>query len=139
VPIITLLLDVVSNVPITLIIIHVAISAGIMLCVTLVTQVVIQGLWLLLYKNRGVVGDHELEIRDDGILTRTPFNESLHRWSGFQKIASSKSYLYVFVTDNNVEYIPLRCFASTQDAERFQDEIQKRLDAAKKTGTASNR
>jgi hypothetical protein len=86
--------------------------------------------WVLANKNRGVVGDHEIEIRDDGLIERTPVNESLHRWTGFHKIGASRHCIYVFVTDNIVHYIPVRAFASQAEADSFRMEIQRRAHVA---------
>lgn len=83
-------------------------------------------LWLFINPNRGVAGEHEFEIRDDGLWNKTSVSESLHRWAGFHKIARSRNYLFVFVTDNIVHYIPLRIFASREDAESFETELRKR-------------
>jgi hypothetical protein len=105
---------------------YVIFFTAIMLCFMLVVQVVVQVLWVIFKKNRGVVGAHELEIRDDGLVERTEVNESLHRWEGFHKIGSTRKCLYIFVTDNIVYYLPLKSFASAQDAKQFTDEIRRR-------------
>jgi hypothetical protein len=95
-----------------------------------VLQVVFQVFWTFLNKNRGVLGVHELEIRNEGLAERTDVNESMHRWSGFHKISRTRRFLFIFVTDNIVHYVPVRCFPSNEDAKRFQDEIQRRWRAA---------
>jgi YcxB-like protein len=93
-------------------------------------QVFFQVVWLLVNKNRGVVGEFAFEIRDDGLLEKTSFNESLHRWAGFHRIAASGAYFFVFVTDNNVQYIPFRAFPSKEEAGRFEAELRRRVKAA---------
>ena len=93
-------------------------------------QVAFHVVWLLVNKNRGVVGQFVFEIKDDGLLEKTSFNESMHRWAGFHKIAASGTYLFVFVTDNNVQYIPFRAFPSKEDAGRFEAELRRRVNAA---------
>jgi hypothetical protein len=101
-----------------------------MFCIMAVFQIVFQAVWLLLNKNRGVVGEHELEIRDDGLLEKSPVNESLHRWAGFHKIGASRNYFFIFVTDNNVQYVPLRCFPSREEARRFIEDVRRRVKTA---------
>ena len=76
-------------------------------------------------KFRGFLGEHELEIRDEGLLERTDVNESLNRWAGFHKIVTTGQYLYIYVTDNNVHIVPKRCFASERDLKEFRDAMQK--------------
>jgi hypothetical protein len=80
-------------------------------------------------KFRGFLGDHELEIRDDGLVERTDVNESVHRWAGFHKIVTTGRYLYIYVTDNNVHIVPRRYFASEQEQRAFQEEIRKHINA----------
>lgn len=82
-------------------------------------------------KFRGFLGGHELEIRDDGLVERTSVNESLHRWSGFHKVARTSRYLYIYVTDHNVHIVPRRCFASEQEQQAFQDELERHIKAAR--------
>lgn len=105
----------------------------VMIAVMTVVQVVFHIFWVFVNKNRGVVGEHEFEIRDDGLLERTPVSESLHRWAGFHKIAASPSFLFVFVTDNIVHYIPLKVFSSLEDAGNFRAELHRRANAAAPT------
>jgi hypothetical protein len=95
-------------------------------CLIIVTQILFHTLWVFVNKNRGVVGEHTIEIQDDGLLEKTAVNQSLHRWAGFHKIQASRSYLFVFVTDNIVHYIPLRSFASAEAAKDFREELQRR-------------
>lgn len=117
--------------PLLYFMLHMVIATVVMVCFMAVAQFAFQTLWVFISNNRGVLGEHELEIRDEGLVERTAYNESLHRWTGFQKIGMSRKYLFVFVTDNNVEYVPLRIFASDADAKKFREELQKRADVAK--------
>src|SRR5665213_1961298 len=78
-------------------------------------------------KYRGFLGEHELEIRDDGLVERTDVNESLHRWTGFHKIIVTGRYLYIYVTDNNVHIVPRRHFASELELKAFRDEIERHI------------
>jgi hypothetical protein len=79
---------------------------------------------------RGLLGEHELEIREQGLVERTEFNESLHRWSGFHKVVRTTRYLYIYVTDNQVHIVPRRCFVSEQEEQAFRDELQRYFKAA---------
>lgn len=81
-------------------------------------------------KHRGLLGDHELEIRDEGLIERTDVNESLHRWGGFGRIVRTGRYLYIYVTDSSVHIVPRRYFASEQEEQAFRDELQRRTNAA---------
>ena len=98
--------------------------------VVVTLQVALVGMTLLLGKHRGLVGEHVLEVRDDGLLERTAFNESLHRWAGFHKVKRTRSYLYLYVTDAMLHIVPLRCFTTPEEAKAFQDEIRKHIKTA---------
>ena len=84
-------------------------------------------LMLFFRKYRGLLGQHELEIRDDGLVERTDVNESLHRWTGFHKVVTTRRFLYIYVTDSNFHIVPKKSFASKPDALLFQSEIEKRM------------
>lgn len=97
----------------------------------IVVQVLVQILFLFVRNNAGVVGTHEMEIRDDGLRQRTDVNESLHRWQGFHKIASTPGCIFVYTTQSNVEYIPRRAFASEHESRQFEQELITRSNNAK--------
>lgn len=89
-------------------------------------------LWLMILvrKHRGVLGEHILEVTDDGLLERTDVNETVHRWLGFHKMLGTRRYLFVYVTDTVVHVVPMRSFASEDVARSFQREIERHTKAA---------
>jgi hypothetical protein len=107
-------------------------TTGLTFGIMVALQVLVQLVWLMLQKNRGVLGAHELEIHDQGLTERTDVNESMHRWSGFHKVSSTRRYLFVYVTENIMHYIPKRCFPSSGEAKKFKDEIERRWKDASK-------
>jgi hypothetical protein len=110
-----------------------------MFCVLGLVTTALTSCTVLFKKYRGFLGDHELEIRDDGLVERTDVNESVHRWAGFHKIATTSRYLYIYVTDHNVHIVPRRYFATEQEQRAFQDEIQRHINAASRiTGTINH-
>lgn len=103
---------------------------GMMFCFVGVVTMVVMFCTVMFKKFRGFLGDHEIEIRDDGLVERTDVNESVHRWAGFHKIVTTGRYLYIYVTDNNVHIVPRRFFTSEQAQRAFQDEIDRHINAA---------
>ena len=101
-----------------------------LLLVILMLQTIVLALLLFTRKNTGLVGVHELELRDDGLMERTEVNESVHRWSGFHRVAVSGAYLYVYVTDTQVHIIPRRALGSSHEAAAFHQQIVRRIAAA---------
>ncbi len=112
--------------PLLYCVLYFVITFALMACLMVVVQVLFHTFWVFVNKNRGVIGEHTLEIRDDGLLERTAVNESLNRWAGFHKIQASRRYLFIFATDNLVHYVPFRSFGSSQAAREFRDELQRR-------------
>ncbi len=107
-----------------------------MFCLVGLGTMVLTSCMVMFKKYRGFLGDHELEIRDEGLAERTDVNESLHRWAGFHKVVTTGRYLYIYVTDNNVHIVPRRFFASEQEQRAFRDKIEKQINAASGTARA---
>ncbi len=78
-----------------------------------------------LLKQRGVVGEHVLEITEQGLIERTEFNETLHKWGAICRITSMWGYLSVYVSDMNSHQIPKRCFPRQELAE-FEADLRAR-------------
>ena len=84
------------------------------------------GLMVAFRSHRGLVGEHLLEVTETGLIERTDVNESLHRWTGFHKLISTRRYFYIFVTDAIVHVVPKRAFDSENEARVFQTAIERR-------------
>lgn len=100
-----------------------------MFCGVGLATMILMACMVLFKKYRGLLGDHELEIRKDGLVERTEVNESLHRWEGFHKVICTRRYLYIYVTDNNVHIVPRRYLTSEQEQRAFQEELERRIKA----------
>ena len=60
-------------------------------------------------KQNGVVGEHTLIVTDAGMIERTAFNETLHKWPSILRITPLLGYIYIYVGDHNSHQIPRRC------------------------------
>jgi len=78
-------------------------------------------------KLKGVLGEHTLEIRDDGLAERTDVNEALIRWTGIHKLVQTGRHLIIYVTETNVYLVPRKYFASLAEEKQFRAEIEKRM------------
>jgi hypothetical protein len=94
-------------------------------------QIVTHALLVFTSRSKGVLGEHEMEIRPEGMLEKSSVSESVHNWAGFHKLGSSRNFLFVYVTDTMVYYIPLKAFPSELAANHFREEILKKANAAK--------
>jgi YcxB-like protein len=84
-------------------------------------------------KHRGVLGQHTLQITDEGLIERTEFNEALHKWAGMHKIISGRKYLYIYFTEFQAHTVPKRYFTS-HGIEGFEGELRKRMTNARAGG-----
>lgn len=92
---------------------------------------------VMVKKYRGFLGEHELEIREEGLMERTDVNESVHRWAGFDKIVHTSKYLYIYVTDHNFHIVPLKYFGSETAELAFRDELERHIKAARNSSAAA--
>jgi hypothetical protein len=83
-----------------------------------------------LFKQRGVVGKHVLQITEQGLVESTDFNESLHKWPSVCRILSLWGYLYIYVSDMNTHQVPKRYF-SPQEIADFEGELRARAKQAR--------
>jgi hypothetical protein len=97
--------------------------------ISLFTLVVVW-LMILIRRNRGVLGEHTLEVTPSGLVERTEFNETIRRWQGFHKVVRTRQYLYLWVNESMVHTVPIRSFASEDAARLFQHEIETHRKAA---------
>lgn len=118
-----------ASYPLGLRIVAILVLATLQLLAMMLIQLTLLALYIGLKKFPGILCEHELEIRDDGLIERTSVNESLHRWSGFHKVVSTRSYLYIYVTNVMIHVVPKGYFTSEHEAQSFQHEIEKRIKA----------
>jgi hypothetical protein len=86
-------------------------------------NIVLQVIMAISAKNRGLVGTHKIEAGDECLTETTEFNASTFRWSGFHKLSESANYLFLYVAENNVLYIPKGSFSSVQAMNDFKNFI----------------
>lgn len=102
-------------------------TAAVVFSFITVLNIVVQILFTLCGKNQGVLGSHEIEIRDDCLVEKTEVNTSSYHWSGFQKFRSSRNFYFLYVAGNIVHYVPKRCFSSNQEARQFEELILNKI------------
>lgn len=57
-------------------------------------------------KNRGFIGDHEMELTEEGLIHRTAYTESKLAWGVIERIESTKEHTFIFVGTNAAIIIP---------------------------------
>ena len=78
-------------------------------------------------KLSGVLGEHILEITETGLIERTAFNETVHKWPAFHRVFMDRRFLWIYVTDTMVHAVPLRAFASPVAAQAYKADLERRV------------
>jgi hypothetical protein len=78
-------------------------------------------------KNTGVVGEHTLEIKEEGVEESTAFNKSLHRWNLSFKIRARLGYVWIYPTDGQFFIIRNDPALCQGDMAAFLDAIRVRM------------
>lgn len=101
-------------------------TVAVFLCAIGGAVVLVHGLSILVKKLDGVVGEHTLEVTEEGMVERTAFNETVFRWQGFRPIRRSSTYFYLRPNDTMYFQIPRRPGAVEGDLDGFLREIAAR-------------
>ncbi len=67
----------------------------------------------------GILGDHMMELRTDGVREQTNVNDNMYKWSGIYKIINHKKYIFIFTNRMAAHIIPRRSFATKSQADTF--------------------
>jgi len=78
-------------------------------------------------KYRGLIGRHHLEITEQGLVERTDYNETLHRWPSIGRIVTLWGYVYIYVSDSNLHQVPRRYFQPSE-IDSFVAELRRRAE-----------
>jgi len=76
-------------------------------------------------KHRGVLGSHTMEITEEGLVERTAYNASLHRWDSVCRICHLFGYAYIYVGSDNIYLVPKRSLPPSE-IDGFIAEVSRR-------------
>ena len=108
-------------------IITATISASMCGAVGAVGGCVFLGLQSLLRRDKGVLGNHTLEITDEGLVESTDVNRSLMKWGGSFRIRETRRYVYVYVSDTNFHLVPRARLVPPSSLDEFLPELRARI------------
>lgn len=98
-------------------------SEGISIFVMLGILAIIIFLTVLSKKNKNYYIDKELSISKDGLTQTSEINKSGLKWEGVQKLASTRSYIYLYVNQFSAYIIPKRAFEHVEQWESFNSAV----------------
>ena len=58
--------------------------------------------------NKGIIGQHELEIDADGFVERTEVNETRCLWHGVERIVETDEYVFIYISSLMAHVVPKR-------------------------------
>jgi len=57
-------------------------------------------------QNRGIIGEHELQVDNEGLVEKTPLGEVRLGWDAIRNIVSYNNRTYIFISDTNAYILP---------------------------------
>ena len=73
--------------------------------------------------------ERTIRLEADGLAQDTPSSQALFRWGGIQSVARDDTFIWFWLTEFNAVAVPLRAFASSEDAVAFEAEGLRRVAA----------
>ena len=93
----------------------------------------VSALNMILSKGKGMVGEHQLEITEQGLQERTDFNCSLNTWDGMRGVKETGSFFLLFVTDHSAHFVPKNRPLSEGDLKVFIEQFRQKEEQAHKS------
>ncbi|WHY01416.1 YcxB family protein [Neobacillus sp. DY30] len=70
-------------------------------------------------KNEGIIGEHTMNMTEEGIVDTNPNGETKVNWSGFIKLVEDESSLYLYNSAVSAYIIPKRDLANVEEIRQF--------------------
>lgn len=75
--------------------------------------------------NKGLIGEHTIEVNEQGFTETTSINQTNYPWSKVAHLREDPQYFYVFVNDTQGIGVPKRGFANTAQQTEFRQFVEK--------------
>ncbi len=76
-------------------------------------------LGMLSRRNQTFLTEHAITVGAAFFVEETPYNRTEYNWLAVQKLARTKRYLFIYISQNAAHVIPRRAFASDADWQAF--------------------
>ena len=81
-----------------------------------------------------VLGEHSVEVRDDGLFVTSRAGESSHSWSGIRSVIQTENWVIIRARGYRIHVVPARAFRARAVFENIAVDIRARVAAAKERG-----
>jgi hypothetical protein len=70
-------------------------------------------------KNRTVLTEHTITLREDGFVEETAYNKTEHKWISVQKLARTRKYIFIYIAQHMAHVVPRRAFRDDAQWDAF--------------------
>ena len=72
-------------------------------------------------RNKTLFTERTISLGEDGFISETPHSRSEMKWSIVQKLARTRSYIYIYVTQHSAHVVPRRAFQDAGEWDSFYE------------------
>jgi hypothetical protein len=72
-------------------------------------------------RNKTLYTDRTISLSEDGFVSETPHSRSEMKWSIVQKLARTRNYIYIYVTQHSAHVVPKRAFQKVGEWDSFYE------------------
>lgn len=92
----------------------------------------------ILRRDKGVIGEHTLEITDEGLVESTEVNRSLSNWRTPFRIRETRRYVYIYISCGSAHVVPKAKPPLEGSVTEFIAELRSRIENFRKNPVSKN-
>jgi YcxB-like protein len=85
--------------------------------------IIVTAMHACMRNGKGILGEHTLEITDEGLVESTEVNTTLHSWNSAFRIRRTGSYIFIFVATGVGHIVPLKRLPIDGSVDEFIEEL----------------
>jgi hypothetical protein len=80
-------------------------------------------------KNKTVLTEHTITLGEKSFMEETPYNKTEQKWAIVQKLARTRSYIFIYVAQYMAHVVPRRAFRDDMEWDAFYQYCRQRTQA----------
>jgi hypothetical protein len=81
-------------------------------------------------KNKTILTEHTIILAEESFTEETPYNKTEQKWTIVQKLARTKSYIFIYVAQYMAHVVPRRAFRDDAEWDAFYEYCRQKTQAA---------
>jgi len=81
-------------------------------------------------KNKTLFAEHTITLGEDSFTEETPYKKTEQKWAIVQKLARTKSYIFIYVAQHEAHIVPRRAFRDDAEWDAFYEYCRQRTRTA---------